>query len=33
MVNAAIYRYEHRELGHHHHGLPPTEATDGTPPG
>jgi hypothetical protein len=32
MVNAAVYRYEHREVGHHHHGLPPTEATGAAPP-
>ena len=32
MVNAAIYRYKHREFGHHHHGLSPTEATGETPP-
>jgi hypothetical protein len=32
MVNAAIYRYEHRELGHHHHGLSPTDDTGAAPP-
>jgi hypothetical protein len=30
MVNAAVYRYEHREQGHHHHD--PDESTV-EPPG
>ncbi|HEY0453096.1 hypothetical protein [Actinophytocola sp.] len=28
LVNGAVYRYEHREEGHHHDGGPPAEATD-----
>jgi hypothetical protein len=30
MVNAAIYRYEHQEHGHHHYGA---DSADSAPPG